>query len=589
MLRRHYNSREIINPGELLVDGLLNELMMTGENWNAVFGLLLSTNKANKTLRGECDFVLVCEHGVLVLEVKGGLISYHENKILQKDVDGANQRVIDPFEQVRGNCGCIKDTIERKVSHSIFVGEAVVFPGSSFDYKGDAFSHFWHLDSKEALGAFLLKTLKKQSALLGFEKLSSKQVTRVVAALLPEVNWQARPHQLLHAKQEIIKSSDRNYKILHGLRGNKRLLVEGPPGSGKSSYARQVCVEKVQTENCEILYLCWNELLACDTNHYFQQNGVADRVSAFALFDYANYLLSRYPPPARQLTYADVPELYNQLETIINDLQCANILPRFDLVIIDEAQDLFDKGIDIILQKQMRETQDGLAQGNYMIFYDTLQAFDPGANSVLYQLIYGTLKEKAAFYKLAEHFRTTAGSGIANFLDDAMSGSIDLGKNYGGDMVIKTYANAEDGLLKIKQAHKNLVLVEQVETKNIVVLFSSNLASANEYQPQNKMWDGILAADTNFERLCRDNLHLDWNAIRYSTSLKYKGLESDAVILVINDLFNDKIKTYYQMYIGASRARAKIVLLIDEESASKARKMFVDMTQHTLDDLLAHA
>ncbi len=103
MLKRHYNSREIINAGEALVDGMLSELIYDSKNWHALFGLLLTKNNSNKTGRGEVDFVLVCEYGVLVLEVKGGIISCKKNQVLQTNINGADEHVIYPFEQ-GGNC-----------------------------------------------------------------------------------------------------------------------------------------------------------------------------------------------------------------------------------------------------------------------------------------------------------------------------------------------------------------------------------------------------------------------------------------------------------------------------------------------------
>lgn len=68
----------------------------------------------------------------------------------------------------------------------------------------------------------------------------------------------------------------------------------------------------------------------------------------------------------------------------------------------------------------------------------------------------------------------------------------------------------------------------------------------------------------------KDNLHEPSPKIKYTTALRYKGLEKDLVLLVVKDLFDERIKTYYQLYIGASRAKAKVVLLIDEESVRLA-------------------
>src|SRR4051794_29865759 len=125
MLNRHFNSREIINAGEALVDALFSDFLYQLSNYHILHGLLLSRNHSNRTGRGECDFVLICEYGVLVLEVKGGLIRFSENKIIQKDIQGNQERNIDPFLQVRGNCQSIKETIKTKTRREVFVGEAV--------------------------------------------------------------------------------------------------------------------------------------------------------------------------------------------------------------------------------------------------------------------------------------------------------------------------------------------------------------------------------------------------------------------------------------------------------------------------------
>ncbi|MBL0065473.1 MAG: hypothetical protein IPP38_10790 [Bacteroidetes bacterium] len=43
-------------------------------------------------------------------------------------------------------------------------------------------------------------------------------------------------------------------------------------------------------------------------------------------------------------------------------------------IIIDEAQDLFNKGIDDVVNR-LAAPKDGLIQGSYIIFYDNTQAF----------------------------------------------------------------------------------------------------------------------------------------------------------------------------------------------------------------------
>ena len=157
-----------------------------------------------------------------------------------------------------------------------------------------------------------------------------------------------------------------------------------------------------------------------------------------------------------------MPKLYEHLEAVIKDLQSINSLPIYDLIVIDEAQDLFDKGIDIILDNQLNNGKDGLAKGRYIVFYDYLQAFNNGTNPELYQLVYHTIKDYSAFYKLFDYFRVIEGSGIAAFLDDALRGSIDITRKYGDDMIIKVYKDDKECLNQIQQAIKDAVHLEKI-------------------------------------------------------------------------------------------------------------------------------
>jgi hypothetical protein len=84
--------------------------------------------------------------------------------------------------------------------------------------------------------------------------------------------------------------------------------------------------------------------------------------------------------------------------------------------------------------------------------------------------------------------------------------------------------------------------------------------------------DNLLHADIAFEKINTKNVNAPSEKIMYTTCLKYKGLEKDLAVVVIKDLFDEKIKSFYQMFIGVSRAKVKVILLIDEGSAKIAGK-----------------
>ena len=54
-----------------------------------------------------------------------------------------------------------------------------------------------------------------------------------------------------------------------------------------------------------------------------------------------------------------------------------NLEKPFSHIIIDEAQDVIDKGVDIVLNELLSSQHNGLKQGRYLVFYDLEQ----GSNS----------------------------------------------------------------------------------------------------------------------------------------------------------------------------------------------------------------
>ena len=572
MLKRHYNSREIINSAESTVDGLLAEFDYSNENWQVLHGLQLSNNLSNRTGRGECDFICICPKGILVLEVKGGKIMYKDAHIIQKDHDGVHGRVIDPYGQVRGNCESLIQLLRTKLKIDVYVGESVVFPESAFTYTGDAYKNFWHLKANQSLCKFLESSLRNQCSALHLPVLSSENIAAIVKTLIPEVGMDQSRLNIEYAKKDVIHRGEINKRIFSGLAGNKRMAIEGPPGSGKTTFARDYILRKVKEENFKVLYLCWNELLAATIRDHFEKTDVADQVKACCYYDYVNHLLSVYADQPIKLDYAELENLGDHVRDSLCNLESVNMLEKYDLIVIDEAQDLFHKGIDIILEKQLNGGGQLYQKKEFIIFYDFLQAYDSGKHAELYNFVMQVIKDYSAYFKLFKSFRTIEGSGIANFLDDTQSGSVDLDKHYGSDLTIKFFSDFEGCLSQVKQFVKNECIKDKVPKNEIVVLFTSNLISGNDVRQYLKPLDNKLANDDEFQQLTNENVNSSSEKIQFTTALKFKGLERDVVVMVVQDLFNQSHKTLYQLYIGVSRARAKVLLLIDDASAKQLRR-----------------
>ena len=64
-------------------------------------------------LEGEIDFLIVCAFGVVVVEVKGGLIDYNNNNFYQTNRRTKKTEVIHPVKQVRANKASIRHLINK--------------------------------------------------------------------------------------------------------------------------------------------------------------------------------------------------------------------------------------------------------------------------------------------------------------------------------------------------------------------------------------------------------------------------------------------------------------------------------------------
>jgi hypothetical protein len=68
--------------------------------------------------------------------------------------------------------------------------------------------------------------------------------------------------------------------------------------------------------------------------------------------------------------------------------------------------------------------------------------------------------------------------------------------------------------------------------------------------------------DNYFELLTPSKLGTKNHGFWYTSSLKFKGLERDIIILVIKDILNEKSNIMLQLLIGASRAKVKLYVLV---------------------------
>jgi superfamily II DNA or RNA helicase len=67
----------------------------------------------------------------------------------------------------------------------------------------------------------------------------------------------------------LLSLTDEQYIIMQGFFANKRMLVSGPAGSGKTLLAMEQC-RRLTAEGYKVLYLCYNRLISSYVRKVFE-------------------------------------------------------------------------------------------------------------------------------------------------------------------------------------------------------------------------------------------------------------------------------------------------------------------------------
>ena len=75
-------------------------------------------------------------------------------------------------------------------------------------------------------------------------------------------------------------------------------------------------------------------------------------------------------------------EFYDLVKETISRLEQEKKLNPYDFIVIDEAQDLFDRGLDLFINSFSGYNGNGLINGNSLILYDMSQSYSNSGRNV---------------------------------------------------------------------------------------------------------------------------------------------------------------------------------------------------------------
>ena len=349
-----------------------SNIVIHGFNWTA-------RNKRGKIVEGECDcIVLDPEYGMLFIEVKGGIIKFlpEENEWVRVSYQAESDLPIkDPFGQVERNMYKIVNYIKQNYGDDSFpctFGFAVAFPDGQFQGQPPASAQREQIFDANTLNDL---TTAVRRVLTSFSrgsrpKMDKQTFSRLKNALLPKYEIVPILCQSIEVQERMLyRATQDQQRILSVLAQQKFAAIEGGAGTGKTLLA-VAKAQQLAEAGLRTLLVCYNralkdwlvdtltgefeDLLSVQTYH----NLVTE------LCEQTNVMfIDKENPPTQEMWDDVAPErLMDACDLLTTD-------EKFDAVIVDEGQD-FKNLWWTSLESVFRDPENKSA---YYIFFDTRQ------------------------------------------------------------------------------------------------------------------------------------------------------------------------------------------------------------------------
>lgn len=518
---------------------IFESLKQLSDDWFIFHSLNWKDRSKNGRITwGEADFVIFNKtYGLLVVEVKSGGVSFKDGKWYQTRIDNNEvNEMKNPFNQANRSKYKLIDEIDFKLPYGdrCFIDKAVWFPSISLNdlNKIDLPLEF---DKRLILtGDSLNNPLNSITLVFNFYNstrftmLTDESKKVILNVLQPNFNLIPSASNIKNETDYIFyQLTNEQKKVLDFVESQNTVAIQGSAGTGKTF----VAVEQAKrfSENGRVLFLCFNKFLYLHLNEKCKIEGV----------DYYNLhtFLSKYSS-----------------DDLLTDEKCLKALKSIDFteleynsIIIDEAQDMNDKIINYFYEISTS------INIKLMIFYDK--------NQMIYQdKLPKCLEQFDCKLSLNKNCRNTIKilqtvNSIFNINTDANSLSI-------SGVMPSLYFDENNSINKLEEIIDGFIS-EGYEEKDITILTLSTES------------DSMLTGLDKIGKYTFSNE--EENKIFFTTSRKFKGLESNIVIIIDFDAYKYSDYEYKKnIYVSLSRARQRLCILCNRKSDLKVLAENID-------------
>lgn len=530
---------------------LFNELKDFHEDFFIWHDLKLAThsdtrNPYNK-IEAQIDFLLVCRKGICVIEVKGEQVEFHNSEFNFKHQGELQLMKQNPIKQAEGYKFTLKEKVLQKYSKKLFI-DVCIFPFTKIDFSqnnnlfGETIYSYIQEERGQSITEFIenkfISTKFKLESKYNFEfeELNNNDFNEIRKILSPTL---ADKNKFINNKETHEWLGLKNFEIFDGLSKNPRILIEGIPGCGKTTFALGYADQKRHLKG---LYLCWNRLLKTQISARVKKRNLIN-LEVNTYFTFLKEL------GINNLSIDDSIEDFRNKVLNFFTLKFDN---QYDYIIIDEGQDIINRGVEILLDR-LTGKGSGLNNGNLLFLCDSEQAYSISDENISDDI--DLLGMYFSHFQMNNSNRSVNNPNIRQFakiiLEDIHQINSQNITDLYPNMVMKfpSFKKAKNQMVKdflnpIRDPYNSL------RGKDCVLLIESSLLVEGNIEE-------LYMNDC--EELTDLNVTDTSNLLRYTSPLKFKGLEKENVALIVKQ---PSAVTQQEIYVGVTRAMSNLKIYI---------------------------
>lgn len=521
------------SPAEIKVFDILKTKLP--DDWVVIhsFRWVKSKPAIRGKAQGEGDFILFNpDKGILVIEVKGGDISYHNRMWSTTDGQGQEHIIQDPEKQASDTKFEIINRLKAKYLDKCLVCHAVWFPDCDV-----SLNHFpanldmsivfdmYSLDSPLSLIEEAFNYWYQRSGFVR-KPLSTGDSEKILSLLNPEFRLVKTMRSRCDDLNVLyVRLNTEQARLLEMLDECHEIHVVGRAGTGKTLLALEKG-RRDATKGRRTIMLCYNNELAQrlkDSNH--------SSLHISSVHSYALAYMKKHHPN-RVIGFLDNPNFDYLMNEFIEVASVAK--DKFDTILIDEGQDFKDSWIRSIHNLMAED-------GNFFVFYDP------------YQYLYAPLTElDDAYLKI----------GAPVVLKRNMRNTDQISR---ACLHIINQSSDKESLSGVCGLEPELICYE---LEDLDTLLEKALHKLKHLDGIDNERISVITLDTENGSFVSENLQR--RIYEFKTVRKFKGLENDIVIIVDANLAHiiDPVRQRL-LYVALSRARVHSIILMQIDSVYK--------------------